>query len=121
MSDPASSPPSAPMSAASPTGPTMPTGMGEGLRLVGRASGVGISAGCLTAVGTLLALFLGLWLDQQLGTRPMFTLGLVLASVPVTLILMTWWVLREARRIAASQNSSTGGPATAPGGPKEDA
>lgn len=86
-----------------PTGPTMPPGMGEGLRLVGRASGVGISAGCLTAVGTLLALFLGLWLDQQMGTRPMFTLGLVLASIPLTLILMTWWVLRESRRISGEE------------------
>jgi F0F1-type ATP synthase assembly protein I len=95
--------------------------MGEGLRLVGRASGVGISAGCLTAVGTLLALFLGLWLDQQLGTRPMFTLGLVLASVPVTLILMTWWVLREARRIAASGSTPVGDPGADPGGPKEEA
>ncbi|HMK08127.1 MAG TPA: AtpZ/AtpI family protein [Anaerolineales bacterium] len=99
-------------------GPTMPTGMGEGLRLVGRASGVGISAGCLTAIGTLLALFLGLWLDRQLGTRPMFTLGLVLASVPVTLILMTWWVLREARRISASQGS-LGGPPAGSGGAQE--
>jgi F0F1-type ATP synthase assembly protein I len=88
--------------------------MGEGLRLVGRASGVGISAGCLTAIGTLLALFLGLWLDQQLGTRPMFTLGLVLASVPVSLIAMTWWVLREARRISGEQSG-------AGGRPKEDA
>jgi F0F1-type ATP synthase assembly protein I len=95
--------------------------MGEGLRLVGRASGVGISAGCLTAVGTLLALFLGLWLDQQLGTRPMFTLGLVLASIPVTLIAMTWWVLREARRIAASESDPANEPAAAGGGPKEDA
>jgi F0F1-type ATP synthase assembly protein I len=100
------------------SGPAMPAGMGEGLRLVGRASGVGISAGCLTAIGTLLALFLGLWLDQQLGTRPMFTLGFVLASVPFTLILMTWWVLREARRIAASRDGPEGEGQAAP---KEDA
>jgi F0F1-type ATP synthase assembly protein I len=95
--------------------------MGQGLRLVGRASGVGISAGCLTAIGTLLALFLGLWLDEQFGTRPMFTLGLVLASVPITLILMTWWVLREARRISASHSQSEGEATTADGGSKEDA
>lgn len=75
-------------------------GVGAGLRLVGRASGVGISAGCLTAVGTLLALFAGIWLDDRMGTGLLFTLGLVLASVPASLVLMTWWVLREARRIA---------------------
>ena len=89
-----------PAKGASPLSPETP-GLGEGLRLVGRASGVGISTGCLTAAGTMLALFLGLWLDQQLGTGRLFTLGLVLASVPMTLILMTWWVLREARRISA--------------------
>jgi F0F1-type ATP synthase assembly protein I len=83
--------------------------MGEGLRLVGRASGVGISAGCLTAAGTLLALFLGLWLDQQMGTRPMFTVGLVLASIPLTLILMTWWVLRESRRLGGEERAGRAG------------
>lgn len=78
-------------------------GMSEGLRLVGRASGVGISTGCLTAVGTLLALFAGLWLDGQMGTRPLFTLGFVLTSIPLTLGLMTWWVLRESKRIAGEE------------------
>lgn len=91
------------------TGQNAPApGMGEGLRLVGRASGVGISTGCLTAVGTLLALFAGMWLDGQMGTRPLFTLGFVLASIPLTLGLMTWWVLRESRRIAGEERGSRG-------------
>ena len=104
------------------TGQPMPAGLGEGLRLVGRSSGVGISAGCMTALGTLLALFLGMWLDGQLGTRPMFTLGLVLASVPLSLIVMTWWVLREARRIAAAQSTAEfdAPPAAEPGRSKEE-
>lgn len=102
------------------TGEAMPPGLSDGLRLVGRSSGVGISAGCMTAIGTLLALFLGLWLDGQLGTRPMFTLGLVLASVPLSLIVMTWWVLREARRIAASQSTPGVGARPPDGGSKED-
>lgn len=87
---------------------TAAPGMSEGLRLVGRASGVGISTGCLTAVGTLLALFAGMWLDGQMGTKPIFTLGFVLTSIPVTLGLMTWWVLRESRRIAAEERGSRG-------------
>jgi MFS family permease len=102
MADPAPTP--TPQAGGS-AGQGVPAGVGDGLRLVGRSSGVGISAGCLTAIGTLLALFLGMWLDGQLGTRPMFTLGFVLASVPLSLIVMTWWVLREARRIAAERTA----------------
>ncbi|HSR46554.1 MAG TPA: AtpZ/AtpI family protein [Anaerolineales bacterium] len=83
-------------------------GMSEGLRLVGRASGVGISTGCLTAVGTLVALFAGMWLDGQMGTRPLFTLGFVLASIPLMLGMMTWWVLKESRRIAGDGRAAPG-------------
>jgi len=51
--------------------------------------------GCLTLVIVLAALFGGLWLDNRYDTRPMFTIGLMVASVPVTLVLM-FWVVRTA-------------------------
>lgn len=54
------------------------------LMLVGIAGLVGL----MTLVIVLVALFAGLWLDNYFNTRPYFTLGLVLGSVPVTLILM---------------------------------
>ena len=44
--------------------------------------------GCLTLVIVLIALFAGLWLDSQFGTRPLFTLILMAASVPVTIVFM---------------------------------
>lgn len=44
--------------------------------------------GCLTVVVIMLALAAGLWLDQRLGTRPAFTLGLVLGSIPLSIYLM---------------------------------
>ncbi len=44
--------------------------------------------GCLTVIVILLALGAGLWLDNRLGTRPTFTLGLVLGSIPVSIYLM---------------------------------
>jgi len=48
-------------------------------------------AGCLTIVIILAALFLGLWLDNVFNTaRPVFTFGLVLGSVPITLFVMVW-------------------------------
>ncbi|HLB64804.1 MAG TPA: hypothetical protein VJJ46_08165 [Anaerolineales bacterium] len=86
-----------------PAGEMVPPSVGRGLRLVGRASGVGLSAGCLTAFLTLTALFAGIALDRLADTQPMFTLTFVLGSIPISLIAMVWWVLRRARRIALDQ------------------
>lgn len=44
--------------------------------------------GLLTLVIILVAVFGGLWLDNHFGTRPRYTLILVIVSMPVTLILM---------------------------------
>jgi hypothetical protein len=54
--------------------------------------------GCLTVVVILLALGAGLWLDSRLGTKPWFTLGLVLASIPVSLYMVVRLALSAARR-----------------------
>jgi signal transduction histidine kinase len=61
--------------------------------------GVVGQVGCLTLVIILVALLAGLWLDNQLQTRPLFALVFVLASVPVTLYLMFRIVLSFAPRI----------------------
>jgi F0F1-type ATP synthase assembly protein I len=60
--------------------------------------------GCLTIVIIFLALLAGLWLDNQFGTRPLFLVGLLLASVPVTLVTMFWVVRQATSRI---QNESS--------------
>lgn len=44
--------------------------------------------GCLTLVIILGAVLLGLYLDNQFQTRPWLTIGLVLASIPVSLVAM---------------------------------
>jgi NADH:ubiquinone oxidoreductase subunit H len=44
--------------------------------------------GCITVVITIGALFLGLWLDAQFGTRPLLTVVLTISSLPVTLVTM---------------------------------
>jgi hypothetical protein len=51
------------------------------------ASVAGIG-GCLVLIVVIIALFAGLWLDNTLGTKPLFTLLLVLGSVPVGIFLM---------------------------------
>ncbi|MGD0610011.1 MAG: AtpZ/AtpI family protein [Anaerolineales bacterium] len=44
--------------------------------------------GCLTLIIIFAALFAGLGLDKLLNTKPVFTLILLIGSVPLTLILM---------------------------------
>lgn len=45
-------------------------------------------AGCLTVIIVFVALFGGMFLDSRLDTHPVFTIGLVLLSVPVSLYAM---------------------------------
>ncbi|MCA9911894.1 MAG: AtpZ/AtpI family protein [Anaerolineae bacterium] len=47
----------------------------------------------------LVALFLGLWLDQRLGQRGPATILVLILSVPVSLYLMTRLALGLVRRI----------------------
>ena len=58
---------------------------------------VGGEVGCITLVIVIAAVFGGIWLDRVLGTRPLFTVGLVLLSAPLALVL-TFWVARRATR-----------------------
>jgi F0F1-type ATP synthase assembly protein I len=44
--------------------------------------------GCLTLVIVGLSVVLGLWLDGTFGTKPLFTLILLLAGIPLSVILM---------------------------------
>ena len=51
--------------------------------------------GCLTLIIIFASLFSGLWLDSQFATRPLFTVLLLIGSIPVTLVTM-FWVVRKA-------------------------
>jgi hypothetical protein len=55
--------------------------------------------GCMTVVVLLGALLLGMWLDSLAGIKGVFTIGLLLASVPVSLYLVTRMALRAAAAI----------------------
>ena len=55
--------------------------------------------GCLTIAIIAVALVGGLLLDNALQTRPLFTLILVIASVPLTIFIMVRIVLSMAPRI----------------------
>ncbi len=62
-------------------------------------AGVLGQVGCMTLGLIGLALVAGLWLDARFATRPLFTLLMVLASVPVTMYLMVRIVLRGTARL----------------------
>ncbi len=44
--------------------------------------------GCLTTLIVLASVFGGLWLDQHFGTKPLFTLILLIAGIPISVLLM---------------------------------
>jgi F0F1-type ATP synthase assembly protein I len=59
--------------------------------------------GCLTMVIVIAALVLGLWLDKSFDTKPLFTLILIIGSVPVTLVVMFMVVNSATKRIKVDQ------------------
>ena len=44
--------------------------------------------GCLTLVIILASVFGGLWLDNTFGTKPIFTLVLLFAGIPISVFVM---------------------------------
>ena len=61
-------------------------------------------AGFLTLIIILAAVLGGLALDARLGTRPWFTIGLLLASIPVSLSLMVFFTRKTVAKIKANHN-----------------
>ncbi len=60
---------------------------------------VGGEVGCLTLLMVIGSVFAGIWFDRILETRPLFTIGLVLLSAPISLILTYWIAMRAVRDI----------------------
>ncbi len=51
--------------------------------------------GCLTLLILLASVFIGLWLDTYFGTRPWITIGMLVISIPIALVVM-FFVTRKA-------------------------
>ena len=56
-------------------------------------------AGCAAVGIILLALFAGLWLDSRLGWRGPFTIGMMVCSAPLSLLVMVKIALGAVGRI----------------------
>lgn len=63
--------------------------------------------GCLTLVVIALSVLAGLWLDNNFHTKPIFTLVLLLAGVPVSVILMVYVGRRSLERFKLQRSSGT--------------
>jgi hypothetical protein len=63
--------------------------------------------GCLTVIIILAAFFIGRWLDNRFNSDSIFTVVFMIASVPVTLVVMFWVVRSVTTRFAkpSAQNS----------------
>jgi len=70
-------------------------------------AGVAGLTGCITLVIVLGSMFAGIWLDNKLATGHQFTIGLILGSVPVTLIVMFFFVKAATARIKPASGKKT--------------
>ncbi len=64
-------------------------------------AGVAGQVGCVTLVIILAAMLGGLWLDSRFQTKPMFTIGLLVASIPISLFAMLYIVRKLTSKIKA--------------------
>jgi F0F1-type ATP synthase assembly protein I len=63
--------------------------------------------GCLTTVIVLASVFGGLWLDKTFGTKPLFTLILLLAGIPISVLLMIYVSRRTLARLKLQSESKS--------------
>jgi hypothetical protein len=61
--------------------------------------------GCLSIVIIFLSVLGGLWLDNQLGTKPFLTLVLLFAGVPVSIFAMLFVARRTVAKIKAQADT----------------
>lgn len=72
-------------------------------------AGLAAQVGCLTLVVVLAAAFGGLWLDKYFNTRPILTIILLLASIPLSVWMMLSVVRAATAKIKASLPAKTKG------------
>ena len=65
--------------------------------------------GCLTLVIILASVFGGLWLDNYFGTKPVLTLVLLFAGIPVSVFVMLYVARKTLARLKdkAEKDSET--------------
>ncbi len=77
--------------------PPQPTGTEVVTKTLAQGSLIGVQAGCVSVIVVIAALVAGMLLDRLIGTQYMFTVGLLLLSIPLSLMAMVYSVLRSTR------------------------
>jgi hypothetical protein len=60
-------------------------------------------SGCATVIIVFTALFVGLWLDTRFNQRGLFTFGVLICSIPISLVVMLMIALNAIKRISPPQ------------------
>lgn len=66
--------------------------------------------GCITLVVILLSVRIGLWLDGYFQTRPLYTLILLFAGIPLSVIMMLVIARRTLARLEDGKENKTQDP-----------
>jgi F0F1-type ATP synthase assembly protein I len=66
--------------------------------------------GCITLAVILISVRVGLWLDAYFQTRPIYTLVLLFAGIPLSVLLMLVVARRTLARLTKDENSGEGHP-----------
>jgi F0F1-type ATP synthase assembly protein I len=65
--------------------------------------------GCLSLVIILASVLGGIWLDKTFGTKPIFTLVLLLAGVPLSVFLMLYVARKTIAKIKSQSDTKKNG------------
>ena len=84
------------------------------------STALGAQVGCITLLIVVAALAGGLWLDKVLDSKPLFTIVLIVGSVPLSLLLTFWMAMRTIRDMQSSMSPYTGRKVNIPDDEKED-
>ena len=63
--------------------------------------------GCLTLIIILFSVFAGLWLDNMFGTKPVITLVLLFAGIPISVFVMLFVARRTLARMKEKAEKDT--------------
>jgi len=66
--------------------------------------------GCITLVVILMSVRVGLWLDAYFQTRPLYTLVLLFAGIPLSVLLMLLVARRTLARLTKENDSGRENP-----------
>jgi F0F1-type ATP synthase assembly protein I len=87
--------------------PSPPTSTEVVSKTLAQGSLIGVQAGCVSVIVVIGALVAGMLLDRVIGTQYIFTLGLLLLSIPVSLGAMVYSVLRSTQALRSQPASQS--------------